>query len=31
MAATNKRTSIAAGHFDGHAEVMKRYMRHHPM
>ena len=26
-AATNKYTSIA-GHFDGHAEVLKQYMRH---
>jgi hypothetical protein len=27
---TNKRTSVA-GHFDGHAEAMKQYMRHRPM
>jgi hypothetical protein len=29
-AATNECTSVA-GHFDDHVEVLKRYMRHHPM
>jgi len=29
-AAMNKFTSIA-GHFDGHAEALKQYMRHRPM
>ena len=29
-AATNECTSIAA-HVDGHAEALKRYMRHRPM
>ena len=29
-AATNKCSSFA-GHFYGHAEALKRYMRHHPM
>ncbi len=29
-AATNKCTSVA-GHFNGHAEALKQYMRHCPM
>ncbi len=29
-AATNECTSVA-GHFNGHAEALKQYMRHHPM
>jgi hypothetical protein len=29
-AATNECTSVA-GHFDGHAEALKRYMQHHRM
>ena len=29
-AATNKCTYVA-GHFDGHAEALKRYIRHRPM
>jgi hypothetical protein len=30
VAAANKYTSVA-GHFDGRAEVLKRFMQHHPM
>jgi len=30
MAVKNECTSVA-GHFDGHAEAMKQYMRHRPM